>query len=417
MKYANSLKYINSFEMADKLSDISTKRVRKLCEDLGRVNVGSRFIVVPSGCAGHATAVMLESVIKKAGYRVGRITSESDFESRSMVYLDGELADIEDYNKCVAEIKGIVSKEVDANYLRQEICFALSLLLCQLNGCEFIILEALSGEGYSFDALCAPYELVIAPTVYSKDGNEETKHICDAIKRGVREVVSGNQKSSVYGVISNACMLAGVRINVTAKPTLQIKETTARRVVFSYADRDGYVIKSPSHILRDCAMLVIESALALRRDGIKMPWGSIALGLENAQNTGCFDMLSISPAVLVDCASQKQELESVIETFEETVGSFSRLTICIKAGDKSELPCQLSAFEGRKIERLIVCGDLDEDDVSLKCVCADVSVCGTVKLAAKHVHKASMENLTVLCVGGVAFAAEIKNEFIRLMGL
>ena len=69
MKYVNSMKYMNSFESAGDLSLVSQKRIRDLCSDLGRINVGTSGIFLPSGQASHATAVMLESVIKNAGYK------------------------------------------------------------------------------------------------------------------------------------------------------------------------------------------------------------------------------------------------------------------------------------------------------------------------------------------------------------
>ncbi len=417
MKYANSLKYINSFVKSESSADISQKRVRCLCSALGRVNVGCKFIVVPYGCAGHASAVMLECVIKSAGYRVGRITSDADFESRSTVFLGGETVPIDDYNKCVAELKSIVSKTPDEHYLKEEICFALSLLLCKLYGCEFIILEGLCKEYSSLESICAPYELVLAPTVYSGENTPELFMMCDAVKRGVREVVSGNQKNAVYSEISNACMLTGVRLNVPAKPTFQVSETTARRVTFSYAERDGYVLKSPSLILRDCAMLVIESALALRRDGVKLPWASIQKGLENCKDTVCFDILSVSPSVIVDSASEKDEILSLIETFEETVEHMERVTVCIKTDDICVLKEQLRAFEDKKIDKLIALGICADDISKLSGICADVAVCKSEAEAARAVHSAWREKQTVLCIGSVAFAREVKTEYIKLMGL
>lgn len=416
MKYANSLKYINSFEVADNLAELSLKRIREMCLELGRINVGAKCIVTPKACAGHASAVMLESVIKSARYKVGRITSEYGFDSRTSVYLDGDIAAIEDYNKCVAEIKSFVIKHPDEKYYRQEIVFVLSLLLCKLHGCEFIILEGLSDEGYSLDSLCAPFDLVVVPTVYSADNDIAVKVACDAIRRGVREVVSGNQKNAIYAAISNACMLSGIRLNVTAKPTFSVSSKSARRVEFSYAGRDGYVLKSPSIILRDCAMLVIESALALRRDGIKMPWGSIASGLELCNNVGCFDMLSAAPAVVVDSADSAEEISSVLDTFEETVEPLSEMTVCIKSDDYNSLISQLKAFEGKKTQKLIVFGVSNVENAALHNK-YEVIFCSSVLDAAKQVYQAFKEKRTVFCFGGVAFAQEIKTEFIKLMGL
>jgi len=417
MKYANSLKYVNSFDIAKSLSELSQKRVRELCLALGRIHVGPKFIVVPAGCAGHASAVMLESVIKSAGYRVGRITSDSDFDSRTMVYLDSEISDIEDYNKCVSEIKNVMVRMSREHFWRQEICFALSLLLCQLGGCEFVILEGLSNESFCLDGICAPYELVVAPTVYSEIRENNVKTVCEAIKRGVREVISGNQRSGVYSEISSACMMAGARLDVTAKPTMCVSKTTARRIEFSYAERDGFVLKSPSNIVRDCAMLTIEAALALRRGGVKMPWASISAGLESCNNTGCFDILSISPAVIVDSASSQEEITSVVETFDQTVEESKAITVCIMTESADSLAHQLLAFDGKNIERLIVCGISEDDAKRVSSVCPDVTACEKVSVAAKLVHSAMMARSTVFCLGSVAFSREIKTEFIKLMGL
>lgn len=416
MKYANSLKYVNSFAPAESLCAISVKRIRDMCSELGRINVGAKCIVTPKGCAGHASAVMLESVIKSAGYRVGRITSEYDFDSRASVYLDGDIAAIDDYNKCVSEIKSLVLQNPNEKYFREEIVFILSLLLCKLHGCEFIILEGLSDEGYSLDSLCAPFDLVVVPTVYSSENDTAVKVACDAIRRGSREVVSGNQKNCVYTAISNACMLSGIRLNVTAKPTFSVSGMSARRVEFSYADRDGYVLKSPSIILRDCAMLVIESALALRRDGIKMPWGSIASGLELTNNASCFDMLSAAPAVVVDSACVAEEISSVLETFEETVEPLGEMTVCIKSDSYNSLVSQLKAFEGKSLQKLIVCGIADLEDAALH-TNFEVTPCDSVLSAAKDVYQSFKQKRTVFCFGSVAFAQEIKTEFIKLMGL
>ena len=412
MKYSNSLKYVNSFEMAESLCDLSPKRMRELCLEMGRVNVGSKYIVVSADSAGHASAVMLESVIKCAGYTVGRITSDSCFDARTSVFVNGELASIEDFNKCVAEIKSIIIKKTEEKYYRQEVIFALSLLICKLVGCEFVILEGLSGEGYSLDAICAPFDLVVVPTLYSESRDDVIKTACDAIKRGVREAVSGNQKNSVYNLISNACMVSGTRLNVTAKPTLNVTAKNARRVEFSYAERDGYVLKSPSGILRDCAMLVIESALAIRRAGVRMPWGSIAEGLERSCGSWCFDMLCASPAVIVDSACYAEEISNVIDTFESTVEPMNDVVVCIGT-DGTRLDEQLAAFEERRIDRLILCGTAAYEQNTQP----NAVICRRVQDAAKEVYGAFRGNKTVLCLGSVSFAREIKAEFIKLMGL
>ena len=233
MKYANSLKYMNGFMPAASPTEISVKRVSELCARLGKINVGTPCICLPVGSAGHACAVMLESVISSSGHTVGRITSVHGYDSRQSIMINGEVAPIEDYNKAVAEIKSAINKDPDGGYTKEETTFVLGLLLCKLLCCEYILLEGLSCEDYTLDSVCAPYDLIVMPTVYELDGaTERVKTLCDAIKRGTREVISGNQKSEVYNRISTACVLNGIRLYIPVKAQFEVKEVTSRRIDF-----------------------------------------------------------------------------------------------------------------------------------------------------------------------------------------
>ena len=67
MKYANSLKYMNTFEPSATIESHSQRRVSELCAALGRINTGTPCIFMPSGSAGHASAIMLEAVRNESG--------------------------------------------------------------------------------------------------------------------------------------------------------------------------------------------------------------------------------------------------------------------------------------------------------------------------------------------------------------
>ncbi len=406
MKYINSLKYMNSFEVSGNLSDISQKRLRELCTAIGRVNVGTNTVFLPSGAAGHATAIMLESVIKSAGYKVGRITSVGEFDSRAIVYLDGETAEIEEYNRAVAELKKAVVVSDGEIYFREEASFALALLLCKMYGCEYIIFEGTSGEGYSFDAICAPYDLVVIPTVFETD-DFLTKISCDAIKRGAREVISGNQKKAIYDMISSACVTSGVRLNFTSKIGFEVETVSSIKLGFSYGGRDGYTVKSPSLLQRDCAMLVIESALAIRRDGVKLPWASISLGLATANGAGCFEVISASPTVVVDSAKTVSEVDFLMDTVDEVLGqrSTEKMCVCIPA-ESIEV---LETIGERKLDLRVIVGEVSGTFGD------DVSICKDISEGAGKIVSLMNEGNDVVCFGSVSFALEIKANIIKQM--
>ncbi len=408
MKYINSLKYMNSFASAADISDISLNRVIDMCMRLGRVNIGTTSIFVPGGASGHATSVMLETVIKDAGYRVGRITAEFGLDSRNIVYLDGANTSIDDYNRAVAEIKSAVQRDPHEEYFREELSFAMALLICKMNACDYIILEGLSSEHCDLASVCAPYDLVIAPTVH-EEHDTSVNAVCEAIRHGVREVISGNQKKSVYDMISKACVTSGVRLNFTSKTSFKSEELSSITLSFSYGDRSGYVLKSPSLLLRECSMLVIESALAIRRDGVKMPWMSIASGLASACGTGCFETLSVSPIAIFDSAKSYHEAELLNKTLDEVFGKpgAGDLWICIPYHAMDAIP----AFEGRNISGIILVAD--EDDMEPYTV--DTVFCKSPKHAAKEVYAKMRSGMDLICFGSVAFEAAVKSETLKLI--
>lgn len=403
MKYSNSLKYMNGFPEAGAMSEISSKRVLELCFALGKVNVGLRCVCLPEGSAGHAVAVMLESVIKCSGHSVGRITSVRRFDSRGSIYIDGEPPSIEDYNAAVAELKNAVKKNPDAGYTREETTFVLGLLLCKMCGCEYVILEGLSGKDYSLDSVCAPYDLIVMPTVYDSEGaSDKVKVLCDAIRRGTREVVSGNQKSEIYNAISNACAISGVRLYIPVKAQFEVNEVTARKLTFSYSGRDGFMLKSPSYLLRDCAITVIESALALRRGGVKLPWSDIISGLSAATDTFCFDMIAISPLLLVDSAASADEAAMLIKTAEEILGenALKGAAIAIPEGAEDVK----KAFSDKEISRAMVLS-ADGGPYSFD----------SIKKLACEIVKLWRSGTGVLCLGGPGFTSDVKTEILKLM--
>lgn len=408
MKYVNSLKIMNGFLPAEPAM-LSQKRVREMCEAVGRVNLGVRFICLPEGGAGYACATLLESVISAAGYRVGRITSAFDFSPRESVLVNGAIPSVAEFVKAANEIKRAAAR-LDTAPARQEAVFVLGLLLCKMQDCDYVILQGSSGEGYCLDSVCAPYDLIVLPTVYgSEDVTEQVKPMCEAVRRGTREVVSGNQRSEVYNMISNACAMVGVRLYIPMKAQLSVTALSARRLEFNYGGREGYLVKSPSYVMRDAAITVIESALAIRRGGVKMPWNSITAGLSAAIGGGCFEQISISPLIVCDSASTPEELELLMKTADEVTGECDELALCVACNDPEELERFLNVLEGRRLTSVTVVSEREVVPKNGVPVCC----CSSVREAAERVL--AWGECRCFCFGGVAFATALKREIVEIL--
>ena len=405
MRYANSLKYIDSFKCSGDGESISLRRVSELCRALGQINMGVRFIHVPSGAAGHGCGVLMENIVKNSGYKIGRIVCPEGCDSRSSVYVCGQVPSIEDYNKCVCELKLKVAKNYESEYLREEIIFVLSLLICRLEGCEFVILEGTD----KLDRVCSPFELTIIPTIYdSENAMDKAIRLCDSIRCGTREVVSGNQKKDVYNYISKVCTPSGQRLFIPAKAQFEITEQSSRRLVFNYIEREGFVLKTPSIIMRDCALTVIEAVMAMRREGIRISFSSVVSGFSDAQSADSFEVVSYTPTVIVDNSSERDEISLMYKTFLEVFGE-KKISVCIPAQSYEDIENMLSDIPLAQIKNILVCGHNYElssyENINVK-------VCRTYKDAASVISRDSGYDSTWICYGG-SLGQKIKSEIIK----
>ena len=324
------------------------------------------------------------------------------------------MASIETYNKSVTALKSVAKNDPDDMYTKEEMTLALGLLICKLEACEYVILEGLSREGMALDAICAPYDLIVVPTVYEGSGaTDKIKTVCDVIRRGTREVVSGNQRSDVYNKISQACAVSGVRLYIPAKAQFEATEISPRKLCFNYGGKEGYTLRTPSQILRDCAMTAVEASLALRRGGVKMPWSGIFHGLSSASDTRCFEMISASPIIVTDSGSVREELIPMLKTADEVWGEMGGFSIVVSPDKKASLSGLLSAFSGRQLNTIVLVGCEGDEEFS-----ADNLIrCQTAKEAAKELLRLSKSENLIFCFGSVDFAADIKSEFVKAMNI
>lgn len=400
MKYVNSLKYMNSFEPSVSLSDISFSRTAHLCDILGRVNINTKSIFIPSGSVGYATAVMLESVLKSEGYHVGRITSAFGFDCRRMVYIDGAPAGIEEFNLAVAELKAKVIGVADQQFSREEAAFALSLLLCRMCDCKYIILEGMSIDSFDLASLCAPYDIVVVPEI--RDVNDKALPVvCKAISQSPRAIVSANQRMTVYNKLAD---VAKTGINLTAKKSFEVGGISSIRLDFSYSNRSGYSIKTPSIIGRESAMLVIDTVQAIRRDGVKVQRSNIAEGLAAASNTAAFDTFSVSPIMIFDSACDEYGVTALITTMDEVFGEGSRngISVCAPVSAMDILHLLGS------IDKLILIGEPDADTSGTDA--QSIVYCKDYKSAAKVLKNNVREGGSTVALGSVELAISLRDE-------
>ena len=403
--------------LTEKSRAASGEHFFSLCMRLGRIHAGIRKVCVSDNADGACRAAYLERILLCAGYRVGRMTRQETEDLRSRIRLDGQPIS----HKQVCELTEQIMQGIDG--LRKElgesapgsfdseqkIC-ALAMLAFCCHGCDVIIFEAARDHASDPMSVAAPYTLVMPCGFGTKDtaqAKKQAQDACLAIKRGTREVVTGFTGGEVYNLISQACAAAGSRLTVPAKSEAMVKESALAKTEFTYRGKGPYRLQSSYEVQFEAALAAIEACYALRRDGVRLPGAAIAAGLQRAEVSLCFDVLTVRPGVIVSVASSAEDVRALLCALHQKQTSFGgRVVLCVQGTHEKLLTAfdkEFASEDAYAVEEIIYVGQAAPQHETLK-----ITACTTVKRAAKHILAHTDPDVTVLCPGTPAFAHSIK---------
>lgn len=398
MKYNILIKYINSFPSVKDGGSVSLERLSKLCEMLGRVNIGDGYIHIYGGAFAHASGVALESILCEAGYSVCRISDVYGYDVRQSVYINRESLSVNDYTDILTYIRTIVKKNSDIPFLREEVVFAFSLYVSKIMGCKFTILENSTEIGDILSAICPKYNYAIVPKIYDDVTEDELDQKCKVIDKVTRGVVTGN--NNYYRYFSDKCQRSGIRLSIHR--SFEILSETSRKRTINYGGRE-YVLKSTSDMLCDAVISAIELVEIMKIQGAKIPPAKMVDGINSMQTCGLTDVMSLSPLVVADASKTKGEiallLSGLASTLEKNgIGSLAVLS------EREELLEKAKECVSNEIQ--IVGVESNEEGVS-----------GSKKYSsiAKKIIDEGKKCGALLVIGGHEFICDIKNAFVFAM--
>lgn len=416
MTYVRAQRYLQALEKA-----ASAEHFYALCMQLGRIHTGIRKICVCDNVSGACRAAYLESILLAAGYHVGRMTKQATDSLRSRIRIDGQPIP----HKLVSDLTEQVMQGIDglrrelgeqtvaAFDSEQRLC-ALALLAFCCHGCDFIIFETARDHASDPMLVAAPYTLVMPSGFGTRDtaqAKKQANDICQAIKRGTREVISGFTGGEVYHLISQACAAAGSRLTVPAKSEAVIKESSLNRTVFTYRTKGLYQLHSSYEVQFEAALAAIEACYALRRDGVRLPGPAIVAGIRQAQVPLCFDVVTVRPGIVISVASSAEDIRVLLAALRQKQTSFGgKVVFCVQSAPDKLLAAFEKEFggseEGYAVTELIWMGEPTRLPSQYDAL--PVTSVQTYKKAARQILSKTDPDVTVLCVGETAFAHGVK---------
>jgi dihydrofolate synthase/folylpolyglutamate synthase len=331
-RYQDALDYIFSFVNYERQAryaynavTFSLQRMEELLERLGNPQHAFRSIHIAGTKGKGSTSVMVESVLRTAGYRTGLYTSPHLHTFRERVRLNGALMSKQDLIEVLDRIRPAV--EATPGVTAFEIMTALAFVYFAERGVEWAVLEV--GLGGRLDATNVVHPAVGSITSLSYDHVELLGHTLSLIaweKAGIIKpgvpIVSAPQEPEAMAVIRRVCADTSARLVVVGEDwtverdgedltgqTFTVRRNAAppvRSDAASTGTEPGTFADLHIQLLGRHQLINAANAVAilweLCAQGVDIPEAALRAGLARARWPGRFEVLHQHPGLVVDSA-------------------------------------------------------------------------------------------------------------------
>lgn len=320
MTYDKALAYVHALHRFGRKPELT--RMELLMEKLGNPHRELKFVHVAGTNGKGSTTVMLSSILREAGYKVGTYTSPYIVDFRERIVLDGEMISQKELAALVSEVADAataVEQEYDAPR-EFEFITACALLYYHRKQCDIVVLEV--GLGGRYDAtniIPAPLVSVICPIgldhveLLGDDLAGIAREKCGIIKTGCAVVTNPTQPPEALDVILEHCRRLHCALALPQLTQLKPLHNGIDGSRFVYHGYEFGLSLVGKHQV-DNAITAIDAALTLTGCGFAITLPQVASGIAKAYIPGRFEVFAGSPTVILDGAHNPHGMSALRES-------------------------------------------------------------------------------------------------------
>ncbi len=399
MTYLNAKKYLASAP-----EQASESQLSELLLLVGNPQKRIKFLRLAGSNGKTVCGQMLTSVLSKTSHKVGFLRMPVSDEPRENVLINNEPISFTDFARLVDTVKQTLLSS-DFTPTRSEIFLSVALLAFRESNCDLAIIES---DHYGSDPsvnLPAPFAAIICGTL--PDNDAEISRIRAFVSRGIEEIISAPQNAQAYRAISDICYSANCRLTLPSRNALTVTRSTFMGTDFSYKSEE-YRLNVCGSFETSNAILAIEGLEMLSRKGFVVSPSAIHDGLSDLRLAAKFEVLSVSPLIIVDSTHSLSAIPTMCDALTEF-------------GDKTPKSIFLCLPSSTLISEYSVCLAERGFEIAGVYTC-DTNIDGaTVFKTPKTFVKQAISNLdkstTLLISGDCRFVLPIRHELLNALGL
>lgn len=426
MTYEEAKAYIE--EVSRTGSILGLESIVHLMQELKDVQEHLRMIHIGGTNGKGSTGAFIESVLKEAGYLVGRYTSPAVFEPFEVWRVNGVNISLEDYLACLDEVKEACERMLSKGMAQPtvfEVETALAFVYFAKKNCDYVLLEVgMGGETDATNLITKPVCSVL--TSISMDhmqflGNtlkEIAKVKSGIIKKDCPIVTSDAQDAEVLQVIKEAAAKKGAKLLLAKQDAMEViktEENTSKAGLSCHHKTLGEVTLS---LMGAYQVENANLAITVCLDVLALPCEVIKKGLEKAYWPGRFEVICTNPTFIIDGAHNEDAAKKLYQTLQNHFTNRKITYIIGVLADKEHkkmleimLPLAERVYTVTPPNKRALDGaDLAKEVGSLG---KTAVYCAKIEDAVKHVLE-SAEDEVIVAFGSLSYLARIKEAAERL---
>ena len=320
MTYEEALQYFDQTDLRG--SYLGLEEISKVLDRLGNPEKQLKFVHVAGTNGKGSTATLLESCLRKAGYRVGLYTSPHLVRYNERFKVNGEEISDELLASATERVKAVVDT-LEKAPTQFELMTCIGFCCFLEAGCDIVVLEVgLGGRADTTNVIPVPEAAVI-----TRIGLEHTEILGDTLEKITAEkagivkaggtVILGDPTREVFGVTEEICRRQGAELILSdpaeAKPLTRSVE--GQKFSWKQYPEISLSLLGKHQLQNGCTALA--TLEALRGKGWDIPEEAVLEGFRTAVWPGCFECVSTQPTVIIDGGHNQQCAEAIADALKE----------------------------------------------------------------------------------------------------
>ena len=323
MKYTEAVEYMESLSLYGIVPGLGN--IRNLCEKLKDPQKDLKFVHIAGTNGKGSVLAYVSTILKAAGYKVGRYVSPTIFEYRERIQINNRSITKKALGEYVERMKGICEELVAEGKPHPtpfEVETAMAFLYFKEQGCDIVVME--TGMGGRQDATNIIENTLVSVLVsismdhmqfLGKDLTAIATEKAGIIKPGC-QVVTTLQVPEVMYVIEKQAEEYQVPVTVVGEENVRKIRYGLEKQRFDYGSWKNLEITLAGKHQIGNAVLAIEVVRALQQKGYEITEKALRAGLKETQWPGRFTLLAKKPYFVVDGAHNEDAAKKLAESIE-----------------------------------------------------------------------------------------------------